>query len=102
MDSLSPSPLVADPRMSGPGNTIFSSKEHLTPKEIGAFLIKIGEKMQNEGAFTLTQGNQVLEVHPKGPTRLELEYEIKGDKHEFEIEVEWYPNREGVGAVEVT
>lgn len=88
--------------MSGREHILFSTKEARSPQEIGAFLVKIGEKLQSEGLFSLTQGNKVLEVHPKGPTKLELEYEVKGEKHEFEIEIEWYPGREGEGPVEVT
>lgn len=81
--------------MNGREKILFSSKEDKTPQEIGAFLIKLGEKLQSDGSFSLTQGEQVIEVHPQGPTRLELEYEIEGEKHEFEIEIEWKPGQEG-------
>ncbi len=83
-------------------NILFSSKENRTTQEIGAFLIQIGEKLKNEGLFTLNQGSTTIEVHPRGPTKLELEYEVKGEKHEFELEIEWRPNREGEGPVQVT
>lgn len=81
--------------MSGRERILFSSKEDKTPQEIGAFLMQLGEKLQTDGSFTLTQGERVIEVHPQGLTKLELEYEIEGEKHEFEIEIEWRPGREG-------
>jgi len=76
---------------------IFSSEEPRSVEEIGKFLINIGEKLVNDGSFSLRRGEEDLVITPTGIVILELEYKTKGEKHEFEIEIEWKP-----GAREVT
>ncbi len=77
---------------------VFSSEEPRSVEEIAEFLIQAGTKLKQVGAFTLTQGDQTIEVRPEGSTKLELKYEIEGEnKHQFEIEIEWKPGQEGRG-----
>ncbi len=71
-------------------NIIFSSEEPRTIEEIGDFLIQAGQKLKEQGFFTLSQDDQQVEIRPGGATKLELKYEVKKDtKHQFEIEIEW-------------
>lgn len=81
--------------MSG-GNIIFSSEEMRSPEEIGRFLVNVGEKLQSEGSFTVVQGANDIQITPGGTTKLELKYKTKGEKHEFEIEIEWKPGQEDI------
>jgi len=82
---------------------IFSSEEPRSVQEIGEFLIQIGQKLKEQGFFNLTQGDQQIEVRPDGATKLELKYEIEGgNKHEFEIEIEWKPGAGGPGKVDIS
>ncbi|RQD76524.1 MAG: amphi-Trp domain-containing protein [Candidatus Syntrophonatronum acetioxidans] len=80
---------------------IFSSEEPRSVSEIGDFLIQAGQKLKEQGFFTLTSGDKQLEVRPEGATKLELKYEIEGAKHEFEIEIEWKPGVGGPGSGKV-
>lgn len=74
---------------------IFSSEEPRSVEEIGDFLIRVGQKLKEQGFFTLNQGDKHVEVRPEGKTKLELKYEIEGsNKHEFEIEIEWKPGQD--------
>ncbi len=71
-------------------NIIFSSEEPRSVEEIGEFLIQAGQKLKEQGFFTLTQDEQQIEIRPGGATKLELKYEVKKEsKHQFEIEIEW-------------
>ncbi len=81
--------------MSG-SNVIFSSEGQRSVAEIGQFLVEIGEKLQAGGSFTLMQGAEELQIAPSGNTKLELKYKTKGEKHEFEIEIEWKPGEQDV------
>lgn len=76
---------------------IFSSEEPRSVEEIGDFLIRLGQKLKEEGFFTLNQGDKQVEVRPEGRTKLESKYEIEGsNKHEFAIEIEWKPGQDRV------
>ncbi len=84
--------------MSGREEVIFSSEEPRSIEEIGDFLIQIGNKLKSQGSFNLSQGDRHIEVRPDGATKLELKYEIEdGNKHEFEVEIEWKPGAGGPG-----
>ena len=83
--------------------TIFSSKELRNKAEVGEFLIKIGEKLRTEGSFNLTKQGETINISPKGPIKLELDYKVKeGEKHELEIEIEWKPNQAQEGKVDIS
>ncbi len=81
--------------MSG-GQVLFSSETLQSTEEIGRFLVQSGEKLQREGFFTLLQGEEELKVAPAGSTKLELKYKAKGEKQQFEIEIEWRPGQKEV------
>ncbi len=82
---------------------IFSSEEPRSVQEIGDFLIQIGEKLKEQGFFSLTQGEKQIKIHPEGATKLEIKYEIEDEvKHGFEVEIEWKTGSENVGRVDIT
>lgn len=65
---------------------------NLSRNELADFLEKIASKIRDEGSFTFVQNDQDVLVSFPENVKTEIEYEVQGDKHEFEIEVEW---REG-------
>ncbi len=79
----------------------FSSEEPRSVEEIGRFLVNLGEKLLEQGGFTVTQGEQEYYIEPGGASKLELKYESKGEKHQFEIEIEWKPGKAGAEEVEI-
>ena len=78
--------------MSSDGVVHFYSEKYTSVRDIGQFLINIGEKLANEGSFNLQQDQQELSVSPSGSPKLEVKYKTKQGKHEFEIEIEWRPD----------
>lgn len=70
-------------------------EEQRSVEDIGKFLVEIGQKLAGEGSFSLSQGGQSYQVAPSGQVELEVQYKTKGDKHTFEVEIEWWPGREG-------
>ncbi len=89
--------------MSGREEVVFSSKSLRDVEEIGDFLIQVGQKLKEQGYFTMTQGERQIEIRPKGSTKLELKYEIEDKgKHEFEIEIEWKPGVAGSEKIDIT
>lgn len=65
-------------------------KEHQTVQEFAAMLEKIAQRLKEQGTFTFVQGTEQVEVTPSDQLKVDYEYTVKGDKHEFEIEFEWY------------
>ncbi len=89
--------------MSAREEVVFSSEESRSVEEIGDFLVRVGMKLKEQGFFNLTQGEQQVPIRPTGATRLELKYEIEDDvEHQFEIEIEWKPQLDRGGRVDVT
>ncbi len=81
---------------------IFSSEEPRSVQEIGDFLVTVGQKLKEQGFFSLHQGDRQVEVKPEGHTKLELKYEIEGEtKHGFEIEIEWDTAKGTRGKVDI-
>ncbi len=79
----------------------FSSEEPRSLREIASFLVNLGEKLLDQGGFTIVQEGQEYYIEPTGATKLELQYKTKGEKQQFEIEIEWKPAGEGSGEVEL-
>ncbi len=89
--------------MSNREEVVFSTEERRSIAEISDFLIQAGTKLKEQGFFTVTQGDQQIEVRPRGNTKLELKYEIEDDReHQFEIEIEWEPDAREGGRVEIS
>lgn len=72
----------------------FESEERRSVKEIANFLKLIAEKLETQGSFQIEQASEHFDIRPSGNTKLELKYESKGDRHKFEIEIEWSPQQE--------
>jgi len=82
---------------------IFSSEESRGVQEIGDFLIMVGQKLKEQGYFTVHQGEKQIEIRPEGGTKLELKYEIEREtKHGFEIEIEWDTAKGTAGKIDIS
>ncbi|GGA79251.1 amphi-Trp domain-containing protein [Ornithinibacillus halotolerans] len=57
--------------------------------EFATMLEKMAKKLKEDGKFTFAQGEEYVEVSPSNQLKVEYEYEVKGNKHEFEIEFKW-------------
>jgi len=69
-------------------------EQTLSKEEIGNYLVEIGKKLINEGSFTIKQGQQSYEIAPAGQVKFEIQYKTKGEKQEFELEIQWKPGKE--------
>ncbi|WP_033829400.1 amphi-Trp domain-containing protein [Bacillus andreraoultii] len=69
-------------------------KETQSLLEFAAMLESIAKKLKEDQKFIITQGKEVVEIKPSNQLEVEIEYEIKRDKHSFEIEIDWYPDRD--------
>lgn len=67
-------------------------EEKMSLVQAAEFLETVAKKLREEGTFTLTQGEKTHEVTPASSVELEIKLEKQGDKHSFEVEIEW---REG-------
>jgi len=67
-------------------------EQALSKEEIGKYLIDIGQKLVNEGSFTVKHGQESYQINPSGLIELELQYKTKGEKNTFEIEIQWKPD----------
>lgn len=68
-------------------------EEHQNVYEFASMLELIAKKLKEEGRFSFVQGTEHIEVAPSEQLKAEYEYVVKGDKHEFEIEFEWYTGK---------
>jgi amphi-Trp domain-containing protein len=64
-------------------------KERKSLPEVVAFLRAVADSLERQGILTLGQDNSQVEVCPAGEIILEVEYEVKGDSHELELELAW-------------
>lgn len=69
---------------------ILKHKEHQDVQQFAAMLEKIAQKLKEEGQFTFIQGAEQITVSPTDHLKVEYEYTVKGDKHSFEIEFDWF------------
>jgi amphi-Trp domain-containing protein len=68
---------------------LIDHKEKQSVIEFATMLEKMAKKLKEDGKFTFVQGTERIEVSPINQLKVEYEYEVKGDKHEFEMEIEW-------------
>lgn len=73
-------------------NWIIKRKEYQSVQELAQMLEDIAAKLKAEGSFSITEGEKTTTIAPGQRLEVEIEYSTKGNKHEFEIELEW---REG-------
>ncbi|UQF71061.1 amphi-Trp domain-containing protein [Vagococcus lutrae] len=69
---------------------IIDREEHQRLHEFATTLETIAKKLKEEGTFHFTEGNHTTPITPSDNLKVEYSYEIKGDKHSFEIEFDWY------------
>ncbi len=68
-------------------------EERKSPLEIGEFLMDVGRKLFENGEFDVVHGGESHRIAPTGRVELEVQYKTKGDKHKFEIEIQWVPGK---------
>ncbi|MFO7944735.1 MAG: amphi-Trp domain-containing protein [Anaerolineales bacterium] len=87
--------------MSGTEKVLMKSEEERSLADVARFLRDLADKIETN-QLTLHQGGEEIILDLTDPITLELkmEEEDKGSrtKHQFEIELEWYPGEEG-GAI---
>lgn len=76
-------------------------KEHQHVHEFATMLEKIAKKLKEEGKFSFVQGSEQIEIAPSEQLKAEYEYVVKGDKHEFEIEFEWYTGERATQSMKI-
>lgn len=78
-----------------PTQVIIKHKEQQDVQQFATLLEKIAQKLKEEGQFTFIQGTEQITVSPTNHLKVEYEYTVKGDKHSFEIEFDWYTGEKG-------
>lgn len=83
--------------MSGTERVLMESEEKRSLADVARFLRDLADSIENN-QFTLQQGEEKIQLPLPDPITLELKLEEEGKKgrtkHEFEIELEWYPDEE--------
>lgn len=69
---------------------LINHKEQQRLDELATMLETIAKKLREEKKFVFVQGNEEIEVSPSDQVKTEYKYTLKGDKHSFEIEFDWY------------
>ena len=64
-------------------------------EEFAKTLEKIAQKLREEGQFTFIQGTKQINISPNDQLKATYEYVIKGDKHSFEIQIDWLESSKG-------
>ncbi|WP_077216031.1 amphi-Trp domain-containing protein [Bacillus kwashiorkori] len=72
----------------------FENEESQCVHEFATMLETIARKLKEDGKFVIAHGEDEIIVSPTNELSVELEYEVKGDKHSFEIEFEWYEGKD--------
>jgi amphi-Trp domain-containing protein len=73
---------------------LLKHKENQNLQQLATTLETIAKKLREEQKFVFMQGNEEIVISPTDDIRVEFEYEVKGDKHSFEIEFDWYEGEE--------
>ncbi|MGX7196946.1 amphi-Trp domain-containing protein [Enterococcus olivae] len=69
---------------------LIDHEEKQTLVTFATTLETIAKKLKDEGHFNFVQGTETIAVTPTEQIVAEYKYEKKGEKHSFEIELEWY------------
>lgn len=69
---------------------LIDHKEHQSLNEFATMLEVIAKKLREEQQFVFMQGEKEVVVSPSDRVKAEYKYGVKGDKHSFEIEFDWY------------
>lgn len=68
---------------------LIKHKEHQNLVDFATMLETIAKKLREEQKFVFVQGDKETEIIPAEQVKVEYEYTVKGDKHSFEIEIDW-------------
>ncbi len=69
---------------------LIDHEEKQTLVAFATTLETIAKKLKEDGQFHFVQGTEAIPILPTEHITAEYKYEKKGDKHSFEIELEWY------------
>ena len=69
---------------------LINHKEQQSLSDFASTLETIAKKLREEGQFVFVQGEEQVEVQPSEQVKAEFKYTKKGDKHSFEMEMDWY------------
>ncbi|MGX7014543.1 amphi-Trp domain-containing protein [Vagococcus silagei] len=69
---------------------IIDREEKQSLLEFATVLETIASRIRKDQSFIFTEGDKQTVITPTDPLKVEYKYEIKGDKHSFEIEFDWY------------
>lgn len=81
---------------------VLKHKEHQDVQQFATMLERIAQKLKEEGKFTFVQGTEQIDVSPTDHLKVEYEYRVKGDKHSFEIEFDWYTGERARPRMEIS
>lgn len=84
-----------------PTQVILKHKEHQDVQQFATMLEKIAQKLKEEGQFTFIQGTEQIAISPSDQLKVEYKYTVKGDKHSFEIEFDWYTGEKKNQKIEI-
>ncbi len=70
-------------------NVIFKYEQRQSINEFATVLEIIAHKLKEGQAFEIIQNDRSYEIHPSSMITAEMKYTTKGQKHSFEIELEW-------------
>ncbi|MCD8511952.1 MAG: amphi-Trp domain-containing protein [Bacillus sp. (in: Bacteria)] len=82
-------------------NVVLKHKEKQTLEEFAVVLESIAKKLKEKGEFTFTQGGEAISIAPGRIIKAEYEYTTKGNKHSFEIEIDWYEGEEELKSMSI-
>ncbi|NCU18057.1 amphi-Trp domain-containing protein [Pallidibacillus pasinlerensis] len=69
---------------------LLKHKENQNLHQFVTTLETIAKRLREEQEFVFMQGNEEIVINPSDDIKVEFKYEVKGDKHSFEIEFDWY------------
>ncbi len=72
----------------------FERKANLSLVEFATQLEVLARKLKEEGAVTFKEGERETFVSPSRNVKAEFKYTSLNNKHEFEIELQWYDGQD--------
>lgn len=64
-------------------------EDHRSLLEFADMLEKMASRIKKENKIIFSKGNKKIVIQPSQWIKVEMEYEVKGDRYSFEIELEW-------------
>lgn len=77
-----------------PKEVLIKHKQHQSVTEFAELLETIAKKLKEKQEFVFNQGEKSTVVQVGEQLKIEYEYTTRGNKHSFEIEFDWYTDKE--------